>query len=150
VESQLSTPKAKLYASNDLPSDSTLLGFQQQPAQSTSSAYGQSPLVEHLQAFIGSELQACREALTSAQETFMTKLMATLDARLEANSAWQNNNAATSLGDLQNDVRKLEGNQKEMELHWNKFETQVISLLDVYEECIRGLQQGASSSALQL
>jgi hypothetical protein len=93
----------------------------------------------------------------------MTNFMATLEARLEANSSKQNN-PATNLGDLEQHVRKLEGNLNEMELRLSKvagmqlskhaehqlFETQVVSFFELFEESLRGLRQGTSSSELQL
>jgi len=136
-------------------------GLQHQSPQSNSNANVQSQLVEYLQSFIRSELQACREALTAAQEDFMTNSMATLEARFDANNSWRNN-SATNLGDLKKDVCKLQGSLKEMELRLGKvavqqlsqhaeqqvFETQVV--FESFEESLRALRQGTSSGELQL
>lgn len=144
-------------------SDMALPGFHQQQSSSIPNVNAQPQLVEHVQAFIGRELQACREALTAAQDAFMTNFMATLEARLEANNSRQND-SATNLGDLEQHVRKLEGNLNEMELRLSKvagiqlskhaehqlFETQVVSFFEMFEESLRGLRQGTSSSELQL
>jgi len=103
----------------------------------------------HLQAFIGRELQACRESLTAAQEAFMSKFLATWDAPLEANRSSHNQNLGTNLGDLEQIARKLEGDHNEMEVRLNNFQTQVISLFELFEECLQGLQQDTGSSELQ-
>jgi len=138
-------------------------GFQQPLSQSISNAKAQSQLVEHLQAFIGRELKACRETLTVTQETFMNKFMASLEARLEANSSLHIK-LVTNCGDLEKHVRTLEGNLNEMEQRLSKvaeqqlskhaeqqlFETQMLSSFEMFEASLRGLHQATSSSLLRM
>jgi len=160
---KLESQKTGLQACNNLQSDCGLQRFQHQLLQSTSIVDAQSQFVEQLLAFIGSELQACFEALTAAQEAFMTDVTVILEARLEANSLWRNNCAA-HVGNLQTDVHRLESNLNEMDMRLGKvasqqlsaqaeqqvFETQVVGFFEVIEECLQGLHQGTSSSDRQL
>jgi len=131
-------------------------------AQLASDTAAQSQLVENLQAYIGSELHACRKALLAEQDAFMTNFKKTLEAWLEANNS-RHNELTTHLGDLEKDVRSLEGNMKEMDQRVSKaafqaltkhseqqvFETQVISFFEMFEESLRALNQAASSGELQ-
>jgi len=161
LESPRLPHKAEPRASNALQPDSLLPGFQQQ-SQSISCTTTQSQIVEHLQAFIGRELQACREALIATQETFKTNVMATLEARLEANNS-RYNDSAKNLRDLEIHVRRLEDNVNKDDVRLNKvacwqrsknaeqqlFETQVINFFETFEESLQKLHQRTSSDEVQ-